>query len=168
MNLLIETELVSGESCTLLYSEKGVTLGELYGKFILPLWHGNLTWTHCSDRHSLHVILSWKIINLFYSFNQPTPCHYFIRMLAEKGILLRHFTQVSTVIYHCYLPLLLNLKSCVSFLGLWYVFKIIMYIWCQVLAFCEMDNGLEYLPWQTRIDCIGQKRGFHIHMYMYM
>lgn len=24
---------------------------------------------------------------------KPTPCHYFIRMLAEKGILLRHFTQ---------------------------------------------------------------------------
>lgn len=24
---------------------------------------------------------------------KPTPCHYFIRMMAEKGILLRHFTQ---------------------------------------------------------------------------
>ena len=24
---------------------------------------------------------------------QPTPCHYFIRLLAEKGLLLRHFTQ---------------------------------------------------------------------------
>lgn len=24
---------------------------------------------------------------------KPTPCHYFIRMLAEKGVLLRHFTQ---------------------------------------------------------------------------
>lgn len=36
--------------------------------------------------------------SLFYSFKQPTPCHYFIRMLAEKGILLRHFTQVSTVV----------------------------------------------------------------------
>lgn len=24
---------------------------------------------------------------------KPTPCHYFIRLLHEKGLLLRHYTQ---------------------------------------------------------------------------
>lgn len=26
---------------------------------------------------------------------KPTPCHYFMKLLSDKGILLRHFTQVS-------------------------------------------------------------------------
>jgi len=25
---------------------------------------------------------------------QPSPCHYFIRLLQDKGVLLRHYTQV--------------------------------------------------------------------------
>lgn len=28
--------------------------------------------------------------------SQPTTCHYFVRLLAEKGKLLRHYTQVSS------------------------------------------------------------------------
>ena len=26
---------------------------------------------------------------------QPTPCHYFLRLLHDRGLLLRHYTQVS-------------------------------------------------------------------------
>lgn len=29
-----------------------------------------------------------------YLYFQPTPCHYFIRMMDEKGLLLRCYTQV--------------------------------------------------------------------------
>jgi len=32
---------------------------------------------------------------LYPNFIKPTPCHYFIRLLHEKGLLLRHFTQVT-------------------------------------------------------------------------
>ena len=31
----------------------------------------------------------------FYFFFQPTPCHYFLRLLDEKKKLLKHFTQVT-------------------------------------------------------------------------
>lgn len=33
---------------------------------------------------------------LFFSL-QPTPCHYFVKLLADKGLLLRHFTQVKSM-----------------------------------------------------------------------
>lgn len=29
----------------------------------------------------------------------PTPSHYFVKLLNEKGLLLRHYTQVSEMIY---------------------------------------------------------------------
>lgn len=31
--------------------------------------------------------------NLFPGSYRPTPSHYFIRLLQEKGLLLRHYTQ---------------------------------------------------------------------------
>lgn len=44
VNWLIETDLVSGESCTVLHSAEGVTTGELQGKFIPPFaaWEFNI------------------------------------------------------------------------------------------------------------------------------
>ena len=42
------------------------------------------------DFHVTHVILIPLLPHI-----QPTMSHYFIRLLADKGLLLRNFTQVS-------------------------------------------------------------------------
>jgi NAD-dependent SIR2 family protein deacetylase len=40
----------------------------------------------------------YYVIKPFPLYFQPTLCHYFIRLLQEKGILLRHYTQVSIIV----------------------------------------------------------------------
>ena len=43
------------------------------------------------------------VIDLYFIFVvQPTICHYFIRMLHEKGLLRRHYTQVRVLSYCCF------------------------------------------------------------------
>ena len=56
-------------------------------------------------RFSLLAAQIWVLValyllpSMFYAFCrlfQPTPAHYFIKLLEDKGLLLRNFTQVST------------------------------------------------------------------------
>ena len=89
------------------------------------LYPGNFKVSDCSC--CLVVVLIQQIY-----FLQPTMSHYFIRLLAEKGLLLRNYTQVCVCVRAC-----VCVCACVCT--------------CLCIYTCVRDCGVESKRWMCEI-----------------
>ncbi|KAJ8874421.1 hypothetical protein PR048_025270 [Dryococelus australis] len=65
-------------------------------KYNLPYPEAIITLTYFKSHPEPFFSLAKELLPAKF---KPSPCHYFIRLLHEKGLLLRHYTQVSICVF---------------------------------------------------------------------
>ena len=101
----------SPQSCMLVNCQLLLHIVALIGQWNWgPQWESSVTFLRWPMTIGCAFFFFWMgggggvlAVGLFFIFVvQPTVCHYFIRMLHEKGLLRRHYTQVRVLSYCCF------------------------------------------------------------------